>query len=71
MLFEQPLKSLIFIKVPNTGENANETKDKPKRKKTKTIIKKSRLERQISNAQHVLDKYIPGKTLGKNIKPYL
>ena len=60
-----------LIAVPNTDENANETKDeKPKRKKTKTMVtmvRKSRLERQISNAQHVLDKYVPGKTLGKSV----
>ena len=36
-----------------------------KKKKSKSkIIYKTKLERQISNAEHVLEKYDPGKTLG-------
>ena len=49
----------------NEEENKNkENKEKEKKKRTNSKVKKSKLERQISNADHVLEKYEPGKTLG-------
>ena len=59
----------FFTSVPNMDENANETaakEEKPTKKRSRdTGARKSRLQRQISNVQHVLDKYVPGKTLGE------
>ena len=45
-------------------KNEPDKDDKLKKRRSKTIIHKTKMERQISNAEHVLDKYEPGKVLG-------
>ena len=49
------------------SEKGKTDKDKEKKNKKNKVIMKTKLERQISNIQHVMDKYTAGKVLGELI----
>lgn len=59
----EPEKKEVEKKEPEKKEPPKEADDKKKKQKSK-IVRKTKVERQISNLEHVTNKYEPGRVLG-------